>query len=167
MQSSQSLRSSQEVVAPAAHPLPTLHEGGLVLEGGKRLLEPSNFSLTASLALLISLRLRDAPVLDLRVVLHHCSEFRTRGLLVSCELANFLVEILEVLCLVLHVLILQSFGLLVLEGRCLVLRLCIGLLRLLCCEVLRKVGFTNLKDVNDAATRATCLSMEFWHCWLL
>merc|ERR550537_1491150 len=135
-------RPSQETVAPcrtASGPPedpragPTLHQGRLALEDRARLLEPRDLRLAAPLPLLVGLWLRDAPVLDLRVVVEDAGELLAGGVLVGGVLGDGLVEALELLCLVLHVLLLQGPCHLVLLGDLLVLRHRVRLGRLLRC----------------------------------
>merc|ERR1719281_916433 len=96
---------------PAAGP--ALHEGRLLLEDPERLLEPRDLCLAAGLPLLVRLRLGDAPVLELLVVVQDGAEFSVRRLPVGSHLGDGLVQRGELLRLVLHILLLHSLGYLV------------------------------------------------------
>ena len=88
----------------------------LNLEDGERLLEALDLRLAARLALLVGLRLGDAAVLDLRVVLVHGVELGLRLLAVAGDLRDGLLLGLVLLGLVLHVLLLGGLDDLVLLG---------------------------------------------------
>merc|ERR1719253_2170384 len=122
-----------------------LHERGLALEDGERLLEALDLRLAARLALLVGLRLGDAAVLDLRVVLVHGVELGLRLLAVARDLRDGLL-----LGLVLHVLLLGGLDDLVLLGDLLVLGRRVGLLLL----DLGEAGLADLEDADDAAAGA-------------
>merc|ERR1719272_1774501 len=80
-------------LARAAHaPAPALHEGRLLLEDPERLLETRDLGLAPAHPLLIGLWLRDAAVLELRVVLQHGAELRARRLAVAGEFSDGLVQ---------------------------------------------------------------------------
>merc|ERR1719253_1661841 len=131
-----------------------LHEGGLALEDGERLLEALDLCLAARLALLVGLRLGDAAVLDLRVVLVHGVELGLGLLAVAGDLRNGLLLGLVLLGLVLHVLLLGGLDDLVLLGDLLVLGRRVGLLLLYLGEAGGEVGLADLEDADDAAAGA-------------
>merc|ERR1719253_2240408 len=131
-----------------------LHEGGLALEDGERLLEALDLCLAARLALLVGLRLGDAAVLDLRVVLVHGVELGLGLLAVAGDLRNGLLLGLVLLGLVLHVLLLGGLDDLVLLGDLLVLGRRVGLLLLHLGEAGGEVGLSDLEDADDAAAGA-------------
>merc|ERR1719161_534107 len=133
-----------------------LHQGRLALEYCERLFEASDLGLTPLLPLLIRLRLGDAALLDLLVILEDARELLAGEVLVGGVLADGLVERLELLRLVLHVLLLQGPRDLVLLRDLLVLRLRIRLIRLLLGKILGEVRFHDLEDVDDASTGPSC-----------
>merc|ERR1719499_2068309 len=75
----------------------TLHKGSLLLERGERLLQALDLGLPAGLALLVSLWLRDAAVLDLLVVLEHGRQLRVCALAICGDLGDGGVQTLELL----------------------------------------------------------------------
>mmetsp|Transcript_59377 Transcript_59377/g.193736 ORF Transcript_59377/g.193736 Transcript_59377/m.193736 type:complete len:468 (-) Transcript_59377:870-2273(-) len=144
--------------AHAAALLP-LHESRLVLQGAKRLLEALNLCLAASRALLVSLGLGDATLLDLAVVLQNRLKLGACRLTIRRQLRDGSVQRLRLLGLVLHVLLLHRLGDLVLLRNLLVLRLRIVLLRLLLGEVVGEIRFHYLKEAKQAAAGTRCLAM--------
>eukprot|EP00429_Kryptoperidinium_foliaceum_P088402 CAMPEP_0176201040 /NCGR_PEP_ID=MMETSP0121_2-20121125/9364_1 /TAXON_ID=160619 /ORGANISM="Kryptoperidinium foliaceum, Strain CCMP 1326" /LENGTH=67 /DNA_ID=CAMNT_0017539911 /DNA_START=94 /DNA_END=294 /DNA_ORIENTATION=+ len=64
----------------AAATAAALHEGGLLCQDLQRLLQALDLGLAARLPLLVGLRLCDAALFDLPVVLEHRRELRVRGL---------------------------------------------------------------------------------------
>merc|ERR1711933_349518 len=85
-----------------------LHEGRLVLEHRQRLLQALDLSIPAPLPLLVGLGLRDAPLLDLGVVLKHSGKLCVLGLTITGHVCDALVRGLELLRLVLHILVLHG-----------------------------------------------------------
>merc|ERR1719373_1057438 len=84
---------TEEVVAPPGAAAVLLQEGGsLLLEDGECLLEALDLRGAAALALLVGLRLRDAALLDLGVVLQDRAELRVRGLALAAVLRHGLVQ---------------------------------------------------------------------------
>merc|ERR1719272_2767330 len=95
-------------LARAAHaPAPALHEGRLLLEDPERLLEARDLGLAPAHPLLIRLWLRDAAVLELRVVLHHGAELGVRRVAVAGVLPDGLVQSRGLGSLVFYVLVFQ------------------------------------------------------------
>merc|ERR1719373_35787 len=128
---------TEEVVAPPGAAAMLLQEGGrLLLEDGERLLEALDLCGAAALPLLVGPRLRDAALLDLGVVLQNGRELRVRRLAIAAVVRHCLVQALELLRHVLHVLILQGLGYLVLLRHGVILRLRVVLLGLLGRKVL-------------------------------
>merc|ERR1719265_1075095 len=130
---------SQEAVAAAAAALAALHEGGLVLEDGQGILEASDLRLSTTLALLVSLRLGNAAVLKLGVVLHNSGEFRILGVAVGGKLRNLLVQAGELLRLVLNILLVHCLLELVLLHVLVMGICCSGLFGLFLCEIVGEV----------------------------
>merc|ERR1719221_2479514 len=85
-------------------PLPALREGRLAVKDRKRLLEALDLRLALTLTLLVRLRLRNAPLLDLPIVLHDGAQLRVCRVAVRRELADSLVQTHELLRLVLYIL---------------------------------------------------------------
>merc|ERR1719253_1752034 len=109
----------------------SLHQGSLFLQDRQRLLQPRNLCCTPLLAGGISLRLGNAAVLDLCIILIHCAELCVGGLAVCRVFGCSLVLRLGLLGLVLDRLILSGLGDSILLSHLLVLRRGFGLLRLL------------------------------------
>merc|ERR1719261_615775 len=74
-----------------------LSESGLVLQNLLGLLEAVDLSLTAGSSFLVGLRLGNAAVLDLAVVLHDCGKLLGGSGLVGGEFCDFSIKSLEFL----------------------------------------------------------------------
>merc|ERR1719373_1312856 len=95
---------TEEVVAPPGAAAVLLQEGGrLLLEDGECLLETLNLRSAAALALLVGLRLRDAALLDLGVVLQNRAELCVCRIALAAVIRHGLVRARELLRHVLHV----------------------------------------------------------------
>merc|ERR1719230_1021372 len=145
---SRSLVCSQAAGTEVA--LAALHEGGFVLKDGECLLQACDLSLTALLAFLVRLWLRNAAILDFGVVLIDCVELSLLGGAVGGHLGDALVEALELLCLVLDVLVFGGLGHGIFLCHLIILGRRVALFGLLCRQVLRKITLANLQDVDDA-----------------
>merc|ERR1719150_3471404 len=73
---SMSRQAQEMVVAPCF----SLHKGRLIFKDGQRLFEAGNLLIPSGLAGCVRLRLRDAPLLDLGIVLKHGCKFCAHGL---------------------------------------------------------------------------------------
>merc|ERR1719296_482398 len=113
-------------------PPSTLHECRLALEDRERVLQAFDLCCTAPAALLISLGLGDAPLLDFGIVLQNGTELCVRGLSVTRHLTDALVERRGGLRLILYVLVLERLRYCVFLRRLLIFCLRIGLVHLLC-----------------------------------
>merc|ERR1719387_2485142 len=145
-----------------------LLQEGLALEDRQSLLQTSDLCLTPSLPLFIGLRLGYALIFDLLVVGQDSIQFRLSALKVRFELSDFLVKPLELLCLVLHILLLCHLGDFVLLCLLVVCGLSRRFLCLLLCKVFGEIREDHLKHVNDTTTspRRFAVSRDGW-CWLL
>merc|ERR1719296_662657 len=130
--------------------LAALHEGGFILEDRERLLETVDLRFAPSLAGLIRLRLRDAPVLHFAIVVHDSAQLRVGSLAVCRHVRDIFVQTSILLSLVFLVLILHGLRHGVLLCDLLILRLCVVFLCCLFRQILREIGLYNLKDANNA-----------------
>merc|ERR1712151_612887 len=144
-----------------------LYKGRLILEDGQCFLQSLDLCLAPSLARGISLRLGNAPILDLAVVIHDCSVLCVSGVEIPGVLGHSVVLSLRLLRLVLHILILGGFGHGVLLRDLLVFGLSICLLRLLLGQVGGEIGLAHLQDVDDALACSLRLGMQLRFRWLL
>merc|ERR1719253_356486 len=94
-----------------------LKEHGFAFQNGECLLQAIDFCRATFNALLISLRLSNASLLDTCKVFIHCVEFCLDPSAIGLGLSGSLFEALAFLCLVLDILILCGFCDLVLFGR--------------------------------------------------
>merc|ERR1719313_344341 len=69
-----------------------LHESSFVFKDAEGLLQASNLCLAAGLALLVCLRLSNAPLFDLSIVVHDGGKLVVGGLSVRGKLRNLLVQ---------------------------------------------------------------------------
>mmetsp|Transcript_68218 Transcript_68218/g.202990 ORF Transcript_68218/g.202990 Transcript_68218/m.202990 type:complete len:202 (+) Transcript_68218:82-687(+) len=143
--------------APEGPPRLLLNQGSLAFQDRERLLQAGQFCFTASLALLVGLRLRHALLVQCLEGLEHCVELLLHPGAVGAGLRDELVEVRRSLALILDILVLGRLldgvllGLGVVRGSCALLRGSgFG-------QRLREVRLTDLYQADDAGASALSL----------
>merc|ERR1719373_225461 len=102
-----SLLVDAKKVTPGAA-LASLHKGGLILQGGQSFFQALYFCCPSRFPFLVGHRFRNAPVLDLCIVVQHGTQLRVRCLPISTQLGNLSVKGLELFGAVCNILIQKS-----------------------------------------------------------
>merc|ERR1712222_162801 len=117
----------------------SLNESGFILQDGQCLFEASDLCLAPPRSLSISLRLRNAAILDLAVIIEHCTQLSTRCLTVSGVLGHSGILRFSLLCAVLDILVFQRLCDSVFLTHPLILGLSVCLLSLFLCQICGKI----------------------------
>merc|ERR1740115_677057 len=141
--------SKSETTLAAQRALAALHEGSLILEDGQSLLETCDLGCTACLALFVRLRLGNATLLELAIIVQNCGELRAGCVPITTELTDALIQALVLLGFIFGVLRLHSHAQLVLLSCFLVDTGGVSLRRLLSGQVLGEIGEAHFQNVND------------------